>query len=98
MFKSFMLAISLSVFALVGISQSFADTMSDGVVRKVDIENGKITIKHGFIANLDMPPMSMVFTAEDVSILGDIAKGDKIKFTAVDKDGKLFVTQIQETE
>jgi len=79
---------------------AFADShaMSSGVVRKIDMENGKVTIKHGEIANLDMPPMSMVFTVEDSSILSDLSKGDKVKFVAEDKGGKLYVTEIESAE
>ncbi len=29
--------------------------MTDGEVKKVDLDNGKITLKHGDIKNLDMP-------------------------------------------
>ena len=35
---------------------------TEGEVKRVDLSLGKITIKHGFIKNLDMPPMTMVFT------------------------------------
>ena len=64
--------------------------LSDGEVRKIDKETGKITIKH-----LDMPPMSMVFTAKDRTLLDKVKAGDKIRFMAVDEGGKLVVTDIQ---
>ena len=64
--------------------------LSDGEVRKIDKETGKITIKH-----LDMPPMSMVFTAKDRTLLDKVKAGDKIRFMAVDEGGKLVVTYIQ---
>lgn len=72
-----------------------AAAMSDGEVRKVDKEAGKLTIKHGPIKNLDMPPMSMVFTAKDPALLDKVKVGDKIRFHAVDEGGKLVVTDIQ---
>lgn len=72
--------------------------MSEGVIRKIDSKRGKVTIKHGEIAHLDMPPMSMVFTVEDPSMLESLAKGDSVRFVAEDKDGKLYVTQIQAVE
>ena len=69
--------------------------LSDGEVRKIDKETGKITIRHGPIKHLDMPPMSMVFTAKDPALL-DMAKvGDKIRFHVIDEGGKLIVTDIQ---
>lgn len=69
--------------------------MSEGVVRKVDRANAKVTIKHGEIKNLDMPPMTMVFTAKDPAQLEPLKPGDKVTFHAEDQDGKLTVTQIQ---
>lgn len=40
-----------------------APDMIDGEVRKSDKETGKITLRHGEIKHLDMPPMTMVFVA-----------------------------------
>jgi Cu/Ag efflux protein CusF len=70
--------------------------LSDGEVRKVDKANGKITVKHGDIPNLDMPPMTMVFGVKDKALLENVKAGDKVKFAA-DKDatGALIVTAIE---
>ena len=46
--------------------------MADGEIRKVDTDNKKITIKHGEIKNLDMPPMTMVFQVKDDALLGRV--------------------------
>lgn len=72
-----------------------ADALSDGEVRKIDKETGKITIKHGPIKNLDMPPMNMVFTAKDKALLDKVKVGDQIRFVAADEGGKMIVTEIQ---
>jgi Cu/Ag efflux protein CusF len=69
--------------------------MTLGEVKKVDPANGKVTIKHGDIKNLDMPGMTMVFTAKDKDLLNTVKAGDKIQFTAVNDGGKLVVTAIQ---
>ena len=42
-----------------------ATEMTDGEIRKVDMDNKKLTIKHGNIKNLDMPGMTMVFQVKD---------------------------------
>jgi Cu/Ag efflux protein CusF len=69
--------------------------MADGEIRKVDMDNKKITIKHGEIKNLDMPGMTMVFQAKDPALLGKVKAGDKVRFKA-EKDGTAFVvTDIQ---
>ena len=69
--------------------------MADGEIRKVDMENKKITIKHGVIKNLDMPGMTMVFQVKDVAMLDKVKAGDKVRFTAEKTGGAIVVTDIQ---
>lgn len=54
--------------------------LSDGVIRKIDKGSGKITIKHGEIKNLGMPPMTMVFRVKDPALLDQLREGDAIRF------------------
>ena len=61
----------------------------------LDLEAGKVTLKHGEIKHLDMPGMTMVFTVRDKGLLATVKPGDKIKFMAVSEGGKLIVTDIQ---
>lgn len=70
-------------------------SMTDGEIRKVDKDAGKVTIKHGEIKNLDMPGMTMVFTAKDKSLLDKVQAGDKVKFAVINDGGKMVVTDIQ---
>ncbi len=72
--------------------------MSDGEVRKVDKEAGKITIKHGPLANLDMPGMTMVFLVKDPAMLDRVKEGDKIKFVADRMNGSLTVIQMEQSK
>jgi Cu(I)/Ag(I) efflux system protein CusF len=72
-----------------------ASTMSEGEVRKVDKDAGKITIKHGPLTNLDMPAMTMVFRARDPSLLEQVKPGDQINFVASRAGGQITVTNIQ---
>jgi Cu(I)/Ag(I) efflux system periplasmic protein CusF len=72
-----------------------AAPMSDGEVRKIDKSAGKITIKHGQLQSLDMPPMTMVFRVKDPAMLDQVKEGDKIRFSADRIDGALTVTEIQ---
>ena len=41
--------------------------MTDGEVRKIDLEQGKVTLRHAEIKDLDMPSMTMVFVVKDCS-------------------------------
>jgi Cu(I)/Ag(I) efflux system protein CusF len=68
---------------------------SEGEVRKVDLEQGKVTLRHGPLANLDMPAMTMVFRATDPKLLEGLKQGNKVRFTADKKDGAFLVTAIQ---
>lgn len=70
-------------------------TMTDGEVRKVDLANGKITLKHGEIKHMDMPGMTMVFTAKDKALLTGLKVGDKVKFVAESANGQMLVTSIE---
>ena len=76
-------------------SKAAIGTYADGEVRKVDKEAGKITLKHGPIANLDMAPMSMVFRAGDPAMLDQVKVGDKVRFKAEKIDGAITVTRIE---
>ncbi len=69
--------------------------LTDGEIRKIDKENGKITIKHGEIKHMDMPPMSMVFHVKDKAMLDKVKVGDKVLFIAIQEAGKIVVTDIQ---
>ena len=70
-------------------------SMTDGEVRKVDLATGKVTIKHGEIKHMDMPGMTMVFTAKDKALLTGLKVGDKVKFMAENANGQMLVTGIE---
>ncbi|MFC4173267.1 copper-binding protein [Microvirga sp. GCM10011540] len=66
-----------------------------GTVEKVDTAQGKITIDHGPIQNLDMEAMTMVFRAQDPNLLKGLKAGDKVQFTADRVNGQISVTSIK---
>lgn len=69
--------------------------MTDGEVKKINTDIGKITIKHGPLASLDMPAMTMVFRVADPAMLDQVKAGDKIRFLAERKNGTLTVTKLE---
>lgn len=83
------LALGLGVIAGTALAQA-----SEGEVRKIDKAAGKITIKHGEIRNLDMPPMTMVFRAEPPALLDKVQVGDKVTFKAEKVGSTYTVTEI----
>ena len=72
-----------------------AAALADGEVRKVDKDAKKITIKHGPLANLDMPAMTMVFQVKDPAMLDKVKAGDRVKFQAEKLGGAFTLTQIE---
>ena len=72
-----------------------ASSMADGEIRKVDKAAGKLTLRHGPIPSIDMPPMTMVFQVKDPAMLDQVKAGDKVKFTA-EKTGGAFTVMTLE--
>jgi Cu(I)/Ag(I) efflux system periplasmic protein CusF len=79
--------------ASAGAGQS--STLADGEIRKVDKDAKKLTIKHGPLTKLDMPPMTMVFQVKDAAMLDQVKVGDKVKFEAEKVGGAFTVTKIE---
>jgi Cu/Ag efflux protein CusF len=78
-----------------GGSTATAAAQTEGEVRKVDLAQGKVTLRHGPLTNLDMPAMTMVFTAVDKKLLDGLKEGDKVRFTADKQNGTYVVTAIE---
>lgn len=73
---------------------SAQDALSDGEIKKVDKEAGKLTIKHGELKKLGMPGMTMAFKAADPAMLDKVKPGDKVRFVADKVAGAFTVTAI----
>ena len=70
-------------------------SMSEGEIKNIDKDAGKLTIKHGALKNLGMPGMTMVFRVKDPAMLGQVKVGDKIQFVADRVGGALTVTSLE---
>ncbi|MEO7244083.1 MAG: copper-binding protein, partial [Rubrivivax sp.] len=95
--KTLMGSIVFAALAAIATPVLAQDTMSDAVVRKIDKEQGKLTLKHGPIKNLDMPGMTMVFSVRDKAMLDTVKPGDTVKFRAENANGKLTVVEMTTT-
>jgi uncharacterized cupredoxin-like copper-binding protein len=69
--------------------------MTQGEVRRIDKGQGKLTLKHGPIANLEMPGMTMVFKVSDPRMLEGLREGDSVRFSAERVNGAITVTAIE---
>ena len=86
-------ALALLLLALPAAAQSVS-----GTVTKVDEPQGKLTINHGPIKNLDMDAMTMVFRAGDPAMLKGLKAGTKVKFDADRVNGQITVTTLQKAK
>ena len=72
-----------------------ARDMTDGEVRRISKDTGKITLKHGEIKHLDMPGMTMVFQVKDPRLLDTVKVGDKVRFRAEQSGSVYWVTDLE---
>ena len=74
---------------------SSAKATSQGEVRKIDAANQKITLRHGPLANLGMPPMTMVFQVQDAAQLEGLKVGDNVSFVAQQQGSQFVASELQ---
>lgn len=72
---------------------SAASGYTNGELKKIDTEQGKVTLKHDPIDNLGMPGMTMVFRA-DAALVSRFKQGDLVKFKADRLNGALKVIEL----
>ncbi len=72
-----------------------ADDWATGEIRRIDAAAGKITLRHGPIPSLDMPPMTMVFQVRDAALLQGLQPGMAVRFRAQKVGGAYVVTDIK---
>ena len=68
--------------------------MTAGVVRKLDVDQQKITLKHEALDNLGMPAMTMVFRLGKMSLADKLTVGDRVMFRAAQINGNFVVTEL----
>lgn len=81
----------------VGAAQTTGEvaTMTEGEIKKIDVDQKKLTIKHGEIKNLGMPPMTMVFKVKDPAMLSTVKAGDKVAFIVEKSTDGYMVMSLQ---
>lgn len=72
--------------------------LADGEIRKINKNTGKITVKHGEIKSIEMPPMTMVFGVADKAMLEGLKEGDKVKFNVKQEGSNYTVTEIKKAQ
>lgn len=89
----FRMTMTAGLLVVLGAASALAQTGStEGEIRKVDREAGKITLRHGPIAGaLEMPAMSMVFQVKDPALLDRLQAGDRVSATILKENGVFFI-------
>lgn len=97
MLKTFIVRLFLMAALFISvIPASFAQSNeTNGEVKKIDKEQGKVTLRHGPIKNLDMDQMTMVLRVQDAKMLDGLAVGDKVMFEADRINGQITITKIR---
>lgn len=79
-----------------GSMPSSASAQAEGEVRRVDRAAGTVTLAHGPLTALNMPPMTMTFIAKRPALLAEVKAGDRVRFTPeMGKDGALVVSALE---
>ncbi len=68
--------------------------LTDAEVKKVDAATGKVTLKHGALDNVGMPPMTMAFKAKDAAMLAQVHVGDKVKVRIENVNGTMTIVKL----
>lgn len=87
--KNWITAAALALATLAVQAQAY-----EGEVMKIDKAQAKLTLRHGELKALDMPPMTMVFRVGNPALLDRVAVGDRVKFDAAKVGGNYTVTAI----
>jgi Cu/Ag efflux protein CusF len=92
--RAFAVAAAVSSIAL-PYSVQAADDLSEATVKKVEKAEGRVTLAHGPIANIGMPPMTMMFKVKDAAMLKKVKEGDKVRFRVEETGGAYVVVRME---
>ncbi len=87
-----LLVLAASAFAQLPPPERFGP--NEGRVLEIDKSAGEITIRHGYLPELGMDPMSMIFVVADPALLDRVRKGERVRFKAGLVDGRFAVISI----
>ncbi|CAJ0794091.1 MAG: copper-binding protein [Ralstonia sp.] len=64
-------------------------------IKKIDLQAGKVTLKHGPIENLGMPAMTMAFPVKDAGSLKSFKEGDPVNAVFGQASGTATVPELR---
>lgn len=78
-----------------GTAAAAATDTAEAVIRKMDRDPPRLTLRHGEIRSLEMPPMTMVFRVQAPASIERFKVGDKVRFRAEKVGNDYTVTWIE---
>ncbi len=72
-----------------------SNALTEAEVKKVDAATGMITLKHGALENVGMPPMTMAFKAKDAAMVRQVHEGDKVKVRVENVAGTPTIVKLE---
>lgn len=61
-----------------------------GVVKKIDVTSGMVTVAHGPVETMNWPAMTMAFKVQDKAMIDKFSAGKEVEFDFA-KQGKNFI-------
>ncbi|MET1535859.1 copper-binding protein [Burkholderia sola] len=68
--------------------------MTDAEVKEIDAGRRRVTLKHGALDNIGMPPMTMAFRAGDAAMIPSLHVGDKVRVRVENVNGTLTIVKL----
>ena len=84
------LALSATALVLLSGAALAQSASADGVVRKIDVNTGRVIIKHGDWHGMDMSAMTMAFNVRDKALLQGVKVDDVVRIS-IRKEGRDYV-------
>ncbi|KGB92153.1 MULTISPECIES: copper-binding protein [Burkholderia] len=69
-------------------------TLADAEVKDIDAGRRLVTLKHGALDNIGMPPMTMAFKAGDAAMIPSLHVGDKVRVRVENVNGTLTIVKL----
>lgn len=68
--------------------------LTDAEVKEIDAGRGLLTLKHGALDNVGMPPMTMAFKVGDAGMIAPLHVGDKVRVRVENVNGTLTIVKL----
>jgi len=74
---------------------SASAALTEAEVKNVDAAKGMVTLTHGALENVGLPPMTMAFKAKNAAMVKQVHEGDKVKVRVENVNGTLTIVKME---